>query len=162
MQLFFFRQWDNVGFTIRMEYKCTAKDSTKNGKIVSRNRIRAALDVNTLPVQDLSIFEDRSLHRPMMGKIYRMVPVETQRGCPYACRFCNSPEKNEFYDMEKAYLKSRMLESGDVILLASGGHGFEVIEDLEMIEVKQGPHIGEEDKTRFKGIDSELATFEDL
>jgi len=68
----------------------------------------------------------------------------------------------DFYDMEKAYLKSRMLESGDVILLASGGHGFEVIEDLEMIEVKQGPHIGEEDKTRFKGIDSELATFEDL
>ena len=43
-----------------------------------------------------------SLHRPMMGKIYRMAPVETQRGCPYACRFCNSPEKNEFYEAERA------------------------------------------------------------
>ena len=84
----------------------------KDGKIVAKNRIRPALDVNTLPVQDLSIFEDVSLHRPMMGKIYRMVPVETQRGCPYACRFCNSPEKNEFYDMEKAgrYLRKRTMK----------------------------------------------------
>jgi len=74
----------------------------KNGKIVAKNQIRPALDVNTLPNQDLSIFEDISLHRPMMGKIYRMIPVETQRGCPYACRFCNSPEKNEFYTAQKA------------------------------------------------------------
>ena len=74
----------------------------KNGKIVAKNPIRPALDVNTLPTQDLSIFEDISLYRPMMGKIYRMAPVETQRGCPYACKFCNSPEKNELYDAEKA------------------------------------------------------------
>ena len=74
----------------------------KNGKVISRNSIRPALDVNTLPIQDLSIFEDVSLHRPMTGKIYRMAPVETQRGCPYACRFCNSPEKNEFYNAQKA------------------------------------------------------------
>ena len=74
----------------------------KNGTIVSKNPIRDALDVNSLPVQDLSIFEDVSLHRPMMGKIYRMAPVETQRGCPYACTFCNSPEKNILYDDQKA------------------------------------------------------------
>jgi mannose-6-phosphate isomerase-like protein (cupin superfamily) len=43
------------------------------------------------------------------------------------------------------------LESGDVILLIKGGHGFEVLEELEMIEVKQGPYLGEQDKVRFKG-----------
>jgi len=37
-------------------------------------------------------------------------------------------------------------------LLASGGHGFEVIEDIKMVEIKQGPYAGEKDKTRFKGI----------
>ena len=37
---------------------------------------------------------------------------------------------------------------GDVILLVSGVHGFEVLEELEMIEVKQGPYAGEGDKTR--------------
>ena len=74
----------------------------KDGKIVAKNPIRTALDVNTLPTQDLSIFEDVSLYRPMMGKVYRMIPIETQRGCPYACRFCNSPEKNELYNAQDA------------------------------------------------------------
>jgi mannose-6-phosphate isomerase-like protein (cupin superfamily) len=58
----------------------------------------------------------------------------------------------DFYDDEQAYLESYLLEAGDVILLASGGHGFEVIEEIEMIEVKQGPYAGEADKTRFSGI----------
>lgn len=39
--------------------------------------------------------------------------------------------------------------SGDVITLYSGGHGFNIIEDVEMIEIKQGPFMGVEDKTRF-------------
>lgn len=54
-----------------------------------------------------------------------------------------------FYSDERKYLESRIIGAGDVILLASGGHGFEVIEDVEMIEVKQGPYAGENDKTRF-------------
>jgi hypothetical protein len=55
----------------------------------------------------------------------------------------------DFFDPEKNYLESRVLEAGDTILLASGGHGFEVIEDTIMIEVKQGPYSGDMDKTRF-------------
>ena len=84
----------------------------QNGTVVSKNPIREALDVNTLPMQDLSIFEDKSLHRPMMGKIYRMAPVETQRGCPYACAFCNSPEKNFLYEDEGAgnFFRKRTME----------------------------------------------------
>lgn len=58
----------------------------------------------------------------------------------------------DFYDDAQTYLESRILEGGDTILLASGGHGFEVLEDLEMIEVKQGPYAGEGDKTRFAPI----------
>jgi len=56
----------------------------------------------------------------------------------------------DFYSDEHVYLESRTLEAGDVILLASGGHGFEVLEDLEMFEVKQGPYAGDQDKTRFE------------
>ncbi len=58
----------------------------------------------------------------------------------------------DFYDEYEDYLESRILESGDVILLVSGGHGFTVLEDVEMIEVKQGPYAGEQDKKRFMGI----------
>jgi mannose-6-phosphate isomerase-like protein (cupin superfamily) len=57
--------------------------------------------------------------------------------------------KVDFYDDVLNYTESRILEDGDVILLSAGGHGFEVIEDVEMIEVKQGPYQGESDKTRF-------------
>jgi len=58
----------------------------------------------------------------------------------------------DFYDETKQYLSSRILEAGDVILLIQGGHGFEVLEDLEMFEVKQGPYVGEVDKTRFDAV----------
>jgi mannose-6-phosphate isomerase-like protein (cupin superfamily) len=68
----------------------------------------------------------------------------------------------DFYDNEQQYLESRILESGDVILLSSGGHGFEVLEEIEMIEVKQGPYVKEQDKTRFIGITSEQAKIMEL
>jgi mannose-6-phosphate isomerase-like protein (cupin superfamily) len=58
----------------------------------------------------------------------------------------------DFYDNDQRYLESRILEEGDVILLATGGHGFEVLEEIEMIEVKQGPYAGDQDKTRFLGV----------
>ena len=55
----------------------------------------------------------------------------------------------DFYTQDMEYLRSEVLEKGDVILLASGGHGFKVLEEAEMIEVKQGPYMGDADKTRF-------------
>jgi hypothetical protein len=58
----------------------------------------------------------------------------------------------DFYTREQHYLESRVLEAGDVILLASAGHGFEVLEEVEMFEVKQGPYTELADKVRFDGI----------
>ena len=55
----------------------------------------------------------------------------------------------DFYSDDQQYLESRVLEAGDVILLIKGGHGFKVVEDLEMFEVKQGPYAGDEDKIKF-------------
>lgn len=63
----------------------------------------------------------------------------------------------DFYDEDQIYLESRILFQGDVILLAFGGHGFEMLEASEIIEVKQGPYAGEADKTRFIGIDGSIA-----
>ena len=61
----------------------------------------------------------------------------------------------DFYDEDQTYLESRVLVTGDVILLAFGGHGFEMLEPTEMIEVKQGPYAGDQDKTRFVGISAD-------
>jgi hypothetical protein len=52
--------------------------------------------------------------------------------------------------------RSRVLGPGDVILLISGGHGFEVLEELNMVQVKQGPYAGETDKTRFTAVPEKL------
>lgn len=56
----------------------------------------------------------------------------------------------DFYTDSKTYLESIVIQKGDVILLASGGHGFEMLEESELIEVKQGPYCGEKDKVRFE------------
>lgn len=63
----------------------------------------------------------------------------------------------DFYSEEKEYLESRILTKGDVILLAHGGHGFEMLEQTELIEVKQGPYCGDQDKVRFDPVKSEVA-----
>ncbi|MFA6550016.1 MAG: hypothetical protein WCT36_01510 [Candidatus Gracilibacteria bacterium] len=60
--------------------------------------------------------------------------------------------KIDFYDDNRNFLQNQTLYQGDTILLASGGHGFEALEDLEMIEVKQGPYAGDADKTRFDPV----------
>ncbi|MFA6121744.1 MAG: hypothetical protein WC706_10355 [Sideroxydans sp.] len=59
----------------------------------------------------------------------------------------------DFYSEAKIYLESTFLETGDVILLAFGGHGFEMLEPTEIIEVKQGPYAGDHDKTRFEPVE---------
>ena len=58
----------------------------------------------------------------------------------------------DFYTDNQIFIESKILVQGDIILLAFGGHGFEMLEPTEMIEVKQGPYAGECDKTRFPGI----------
>lgn len=56
----------------------------------------------------------------------------------------------DIFSEEQEYLKSRILKEGDVILLSEGGHGFEVLEEIEMYEIKQGPYAGDSDKIRFE------------
>lgn len=67
----------------------------------------------------------------------------------------------DFYDQERVYLESRILNAGDVILLAHGGHGFTMLEESEIIEVKQGPYTSDKDKTRFKGVSEQELKMKD-
>lgn len=67
----------------------------------------------------------------------------------------------DFYNDDQGYLESRILNQGDVILLSSGGHGFEMMEPSEIIEVKQGPYAGDMDKTRFLPISADHIRLKD-
>lgn len=69
----------------------------KTASGVAINPIRPALDINMLPVPDYTVFHPARMLRPMAGTVYRTVPIETNRGCPYGCSFCNSPSLAQKY-----------------------------------------------------------------
>ena len=58
----------------------------------------------------------------------------------------------DFYTQSKKYLFSKILRANDIIMLISGGHGFKVLKDIEMIEIKQGPYSLIKDKIKFENI----------
>ena len=59
----------------------------------------------------------------------------------------------DFYDNKKKYLFSKKIFANDIIMLVNGGHGFKILKNVEMIEVKQGPYSLSGDKTKFENID---------
>ena len=58
----------------------------------------------------------------------------------------------DYYDDNQQYLESRIANEGDILFLGYGGHGFKMLEDTEIVEVKQGPYCGTMDKVRFEPI----------
>lgn len=64
----------------------------------------------------------------------------------------------DLYDDNRSFIESHIVSDGDIILLAYGGHGFECLEEVEMVEIKQGPYLGDQDKVRFKGINKTEVT----
>jgi mannose-6-phosphate isomerase-like protein (cupin superfamily) len=55
----------------------------------------------------------------------------------------------DIYDEAGARLRALLLKPGDAILLARGGHKVQILEDAKIIEVKQGPYAGFDDKEYF-------------
>ena len=69
----------------------------KDGTI-TKNSISRPVNMDELPpITDIGLFGEKRFYRPMGGKIRRLLPVETHRGCPYTCSFCNSPGQNRLY-----------------------------------------------------------------
>jgi len=65
----------------------------------------------------------------------------------------------DFYNQFKKYLLSKILKPSDIIMLVSGGHGFKILKDLEMLEIKQGPYNLIKDKIKFENIDDSYIKF---
>ena len=74
----------------------------KKGNAIVKNGLREVIDINRLPIPDYSLFDLERFFRPMAGKVYRTIPIETNRGCPYSCAFCNSPSISKLYRDNKA------------------------------------------------------------
>ncbi len=57
--------------------------------------------------------------------------------------------KVDVFTDEGEKLAEKILVSGDMAIMIAGGHGFEMLEDAEFIEVKQGPYNPESKKPLF-------------
>jgi radical SAM superfamily enzyme YgiQ (UPF0313 family) len=87
----------------------------RDGSVV-KNSLRPAVKMDDLPAPDYTLFDDRDerFYFPMNGKLLRIGSVETHRGCPYTCTFCNSPGQNSLYRRESAGPFFRLKSPGRV------------------------------------------------
>ena len=65
----------------------------------------------------------------------------------------------DFYNDKNKYLFSKIINERDIIMLIHGGHGFKVLKNVEMIEVKQGPYYLASDKVKFNAVDEKKIKF---
>jgi anaerobic magnesium-protoporphyrin IX monomethyl ester cyclase len=81
------------------------------GKI-RKNPPAPLTNLDTLPIMDFEIFEENRIYRPMAGKVYRMIPIETHRGCPFTCTYCNSPAQVTLHKEENlgSYFRRRSID----------------------------------------------------
>jgi len=84
----------------------------KKGEMIIKNQMGYPVNINKNPPLDLSIFNQGRLYRPMQGKVWRMFPLETHRGCPYTCTYCNSPsqQKQYRYETNKNFFRKKSCE----------------------------------------------------
>lgn len=76
-----------------------------------KNHLPQPVDLNNLPLPDYTLFEESRYYRPMQGKLRRMIPIQTIRGCPYTCGYCNSPSQIQLYKLESGqFFRTRKIE----------------------------------------------------
>lgn len=99
-----------------------------------------------------SAFQVGLIVYPAHGEVprHRHQPIERQlTGTPEVLIVREGRCEAEIVDDVGARLGSYALEVGDAIVLLGGGHGFRMLEDTVLLEVKQGPYPGIYEKERF-------------
>ena len=140
-----------------------------NEKIMHNNEVLAIIISSDYVADGITFFTDDKysqqlgyMNRPLGYKIqpHRHNNIKREVVQTQEVLFIKSGKvRVDFYDEDQSYLESRLLSKGDVILLASGGHGFEMIEPSEIIEVKQGPYAGGQDKVHFNHVENRKLRF---
>ena len=80
------------------------------------------------------------IHKPIKREVI---------GTSEAIFICSGKVEVNLFNNNKEKVATRVLTGGDIIFLINGGHGFKMLEDSVLLEVKQGPYLGEDDKKRF-------------
>lgn len=81
----------------------------KKDGIIQKNPLRKLVELDSLPFQDFTIYEEARFYRPMQGKILKMAPVEIDRGCPYTCAYCCSGSIAERFRKEGRWYRRKSI-----------------------------------------------------
>lgn len=82
------------------------KENKGEVEYIRRNSLGPFVDLNSLPVPDISLFDERHLFRPFLGNIYKGLFMSTARGCPRGCAYCvNSKLRAIFKECGQRYIR---------------------------------------------------------
>lgn len=99
----------------------------KNGEI-TKNPLRPLEDLDTIPFQDWSIFDERHFYKPYCGKIYKAAFIELARGCPFNCAYCCTASLKKIYSRLGNFLRERNVDIAlDEICRLKKKYGIEFI-----------------------------------
>ena len=82
----------------------------KDGNNIIRNPKGPLIDMSDLPMLDFHKYDSKRIYRPMSGKLWRMVPIEFSRGCPYKCTFCSAPVFEEEFKSVGTWSRSKPID----------------------------------------------------
>jgi hypothetical protein len=147
-------------------YKRDETDFDSNNELIVREEIATDNQLLAIIVRGgfdepgIQFFTPNNLSQQLASMSYRagrVIPAHTHNPVTREVTYTQETlfirkgkVRVDFFTDARKYVTSRILCAGDVILLVSGGHGFEILEELNMVEVKQGPYAGDADKTRFE------------
>jgi len=70
---------------------------------------------------------------------------------------CSGSLRFDLYCENGDPVRSDVAVAGDILILLRGGHGFQALADLEMIEIKQGPFNPRFDKMPLHGAEEDAS-----
>ena len=84
----------------------------KNNDEVHKSPAPRLLDINENPLlPNFDLFDQSRFYRPMVGMVWRMFPIETARGCPYTCAYCNSPSQaSKYADVNQRFFRKKKMD----------------------------------------------------
>lgn len=83
--------------TMHMPYTDVEGLWVKKDGTIYKNKPSKMHDINLLPIPDFSEFDPRLFIKPMQGRMYKMVNIETSRGCYNNCTYCAAPQLRKFF-----------------------------------------------------------------
>lgn len=68
----------------------------RDGEVI-KNRMRLPKSLDLMVRPDFSVFKKHMFYKPMQGNLFKTIPIEFSRSCPYQCTYCSEPALRRLY-----------------------------------------------------------------